>query len=642
MEYPWISTAVLALMMVIECVCCMKTFIPRATKLQKFRKITVDSTGRNIFVGGKNSLYHLDANLNEIGLHGVSTGPRKDSKICIREEMETNPDMCDIQLSDDYPQVLQVYRNLLVTCGTVSLGECVGRDLQDISVVNITSSTHFVVNTEKLGTTESVIAEIGTESVLFVAKSHVRSKKNFDANSEVRLIIYAGQLNLIENSFLQPYEYQRNRIFSIQTVNTFEDHSFDFDIKAMLYMKNSKSVYSLLRITNLHQKPLETVSKVSKICAKETAFNSYEDIPIKCADFPHVQDGFAIQYGQSEVLVALFSSAEIVSKTTAGAVCVFTEKELLEGFRKSRIKQCSSPEVYLDPSTTNSCIKPDMVVLLEDEGSCPGETCTECMTNANSKCGWCIMESRCKEKTSCKEENFWLPSVEGACLTVHTNAAGASQINQILKVDVFLNPPVPITGNDWYCEYGKSCKGDGDPCKSKLTINDSGMSCEIEHKDAFLEEEIYRAPFSIGRNGSILVGGWEFLFYTCSGFKTCLDCVNNPKVNKCSWNIQMATCTERVNEPAYVNTDDVSRCPQISKMDLKLPYDRQKNVLIKAKNLPSLSPSDYNCSVSGQVFSVLEVNVTTILCGVKIKTDSPFSVTYKESRIDNPGKDIAT
>ncbi|XP_033745066.1 plexin-B2-like [Pecten maximus] len=346
MECSWLRTTLVAFILYIECVCSMKTFYPKNTTTV-LRKIAVDSTGRNLYVGGINMLYHLNADMTEeIGV--VQTGPQKDSKTCLRDNVNDGKSTCDIKLYDDYIQLLQVYESggVLITCGTLSLGKCVGRDLHNISNVNYTSDAYVFVNTEETDSTESVIATVETQSILFVGKSYVETTDYLEQTHEgVKNLIDGVQLE--GDDFLRSFETNSGqRPFLIRRKKNTLSKYASF-VKGVFYMNNSNSVYTLLQIKT--KTTQMSVSKISKICANNTGtHNSYEDFPINCTGFPYVQGGTVIKHEQGEVLVTLFSSTEYITETTPCAVCVYTEDELLEGFRESRIRPpvCDNEMAY--------------------------------------------------------------------------------------------------------------------------------------------------------------------------------------------------------------------------------------------------------------------------------------------------------
>ncbi|XP_021370539.1 plexin-B2-like, partial [Mizuhopecten yessoensis] len=666
----WLRTGLVVFILYIDLVCSVKKFIPQTSKNSELRKIAVDSTGRNIYVGGKNFIYHLNEDLTQVGV--VETGPHRDSKECTKADVDSEESGCNVKLYDDYTQLLQVYEpgGILVTCGTLYLGRCVGRDLQNISIVNVTSTYYLAVSADETGSTESVIAQVGTESLIFVGKSYVKTTENLETlYPQVKDIIYGGRLQ--ENKFLGPYETISGvkPTFSIKTVNKHADQKYDFVMKSMFYM--SDSIYSLVRIMDLTTR--RTVSKLSKMCAmaiSKPGANSYEDMPIECSEFPYVQDGFVVQHGSGEVLVALFSSTLDVTETTRCAVCVFTEDELLEGFRRSRMNysSCGIPgsypvdylkieenrdckntcslaiELCKEMNTTTYCngllslssligvipltaspvysgtgltslggsfrnnltailvgtqngtlhklflksetaarlvktsanyldppVQPIIdivttelnrtyllgrhsVALLEDPVDCSQDSCSECMKIADSKCGWCVLEGgSCMEKTSCNQDDFWLPSLGGECLTLSTIPPGIRHQfrSSITNVTVILSTPVPLTRKDWQCQYGSNeCKPDGIPCKTDLIISESKMICSIEARTAF-RQEYKLADFKIIRKSNpsyVLAEGWRLLFYDCAVFQTCFECVNNPKAILCSWKTTEAECVDTSNK----------------------------------------------------------------------------------------------
>ncbi|XP_021363177.1 plexin-B2-like isoform X2 [Mizuhopecten yessoensis] len=748
-----------------------KEFRPLTERLPEFRKIAVDSSGRNIYIGGKNFIYHLDEDLTQVGV--VETGPRRDSKECTKVDVDSERSGCNIQLYDDFTQLLQVYEpgGILVTCGTLYLGRCVGRNLRDISIVNITSISYLAVSADETGSTESVIAKVGTESLLFVGKSYVKTTEKLEnIYTQVRDIIYGGQLQ--ENNLLEPYETSTGvqTTFSIKTVNNHAEQKYGFVIKDMFYM--SDSIYSLLRI--MDRTTRRTVSKVAKMCAMAfgtSGANSYEDMPIECSGFPYVQDGFVIQHGSSEVLVALFSSTADVTKNTPSAVCVFTEDELLEGFKKSRMNptSCANPRSYpvdylqiqgnrgcvnycstTDPlcqifNTTTYCNglpslsslvgvipltmspvfngtgltslggsfrnnlttivvgtqigtifklflkstvdarllgmvqedrtwnKPILdiltsplhrtylltefnVVELRSPDHCDTSSCSDCMDLADSKCGWCVLDGgACMEKTSCSVGSFWLPSVEGECLRLYTFPPGIRHqfTSTTTNVSVILSPPVPISGDDWQCQYGTNeCKPDGIPCKSDLIISGSMMFCSIEARTAFRQHVKY-ADFKVIRKRAptyVLVEGWHILFYDCTGFQTCYECLTNPKAIFCFWDPVAASCTNTYNVRSYYKYSS-SRCPSITESKfVVIPNNETADVVISGHNLPSNVSDQYRCYINGQTFNVSTVNSTSITClEVKIsysrqtrKEDIPVHIHYRGVLIDSHGNVTAT
>lgn len=734
----------------VEFVCCIRRFIPTTSDTSEFTKIAVDSTGENVYVGGKNILYHLNADLTE--QRGfIETGPKRDSKICRKDQVDINDENCDIEKYNDYIKLLQVYEsNILVTCSTLFLGRCVGRDLQNISSLVYVSTAYVVVNTEEADPTEGVIVRVDTKPVLIIGKSYVQTSDYLENNEKVRNILYAGQLD--KDDFMVSANFNENdKKFSIVA----KKNEYAFVVKGIFYMSSSNSVYTLMQIITKATK--RAVSKVSKMCANVTAApNTYQDIPIECNGFSYIQDGTVVQHDQGQVLVALFSETEDVTASTPCAVCVYTEDELLEGFRESRIRapSCGNPKEYptdylktsndrqcpncMDPqglcgqlNETNYCSavnsntfsnmvgvvplkktplyhergltsvgagfrndlttilvgtqsgtlrklylkSPDNIRVLttmgsvnmpikdiittrqnktylltkysvgvvDDHGACTGNTCGDCMKNEHSKCGWCVLPTgRCTQKNDCDRE-FWLPSVAGECLTVQTDPPGIkSSFSGSQDVEVILKPPIRINVSDWQCQYGSTeCKPGGIPCNGTLSIDDSVMRCKITTRGAFVNAINRKADFKIVKKSSpstVLAEGFTFLFFLCeSGFSTCLDCLGDKTKGRCHWLTTEARC---VNNPESQNTisyqDRDKLCPRLLEEPIKLPVNRQTNVLIHAENLPATSMSMYRCSITDVNGTVVNVTSKNITCEIKIDKDGPVKIYYHGAEIDNP------
>ncbi|XP_033746311.1 plexin-A2-like [Pecten maximus] len=206
---------------------------------------------------------------------------------------------------------------------------------------------------------------------------------------------------------------------------------------------------------------------------------------------------------------------------------------------------------------------------------------------------------------------------------------------------VFLKPAVPISGSNWQCQFGTmECKP-RIPCYGNLIIsNPREMKCEFPVTEAFWQD--YKlADFKIVEKGSskkVLAEGWSILFFDCVAFKSCYDCVNTSKTaGLCFWNAEEGMC-EKASGDGYISYSETEKCPRLTGMQIKLPYDEETNVSIPAENLQFKEKKEYQCKIGGVNCTILNVSKTLITCRVKVRQQGEVmvNVTYGSARIDNP------
>ena len=103
-------------------------------------KLVIDEASRNIYIGGKNLLLHLNVDLQEIGSDVI--GPENNSKECKPFDRSCIYKAgTSFVKTDNYVSILKTYKkNHLLVCGTARQGLC-----YMYNASNINSSQHFKI-----------------------------------------------------------------------------------------------------------------------------------------------------------------------------------------------------------------------------------------------------------------------------------------------------------------------------------------------------------------------------------------------------------------------------------------------------------------------------------------------------------------
>ena len=244
--------------------------------------------------------------------------------------------------------ILHPHRSLLV-CGTGNAGKCEIRNITKIQQVTSTSSFYLVTSTVDFN--QGLVTEVpsqdgmGNISVVFIATTfslNPRTQKDQFGLDSYYPISARETTNL--NKLVAGYYIQMEGDTSRP----------NFPVRVNYHM-SYRAIMELDNFMYLISNQNHTTAKIAKMCLNTP--DAFEEIPITCnhnsSSFPFIQHAkfVTLESGQ-KVLFGLFSDFEDNKNPSAkGAVCLYTEDEILESFKLSRIDRYNCPPRKVDPVT---------------------------------------------------------------------------------------------------------------------------------------------------------------------------------------------------------------------------------------------------------------------------------------------------
>ncbi|CAL1537486.1 unnamed protein product [Lymnaea stagnalis] len=252
----------------------------------KLSHLTVDEMTGVVYVGGKNHLYQLDAELNL--LMNVTTGPMNDSTECY-----PSPTACNVNrtATDNYNKVLLVdnQRRNLITCGTLYQGMCEARSLTNISKVlggsEVSSDLKkyaVAANTENAST----VAFIGPGppsvmgTVLYVATTYSGTTRENRVFREQVPALATRSLN--KDQRFELAETTSNYVKKFDSALYLKNEMISSYLINYIYGFSSGGFSYFLTVQGDMGTTQKQITKIAQNCQQGSYFLSYADIPLKC------------------------------------------------------------------------------------------------------------------------------------------------------------------------------------------------------------------------------------------------------------------------------------------------------------------------------------------------------------------------
>ncbi|XP_067834818.1 plexin A3-like, partial [Heptranchias perlo] len=232
------------------------------------------------------------------------------------------------------------------------------------------------------------------------------------------------------------------------------------------------------------------------------------------------------------------------------------------------------------------------------------ETCSKCLSSGDPHCGWCVLHSRCTQRSQCdrasEPQRFTTESSRCVQLSVRPN-----------NLSVMM-PDVPLTlraRNVPDLSGGVTCSFE-DISESEAVIVTGEIHCvspslkEIPSiTNGYGDKRIIKLHLKSKETGKLFAVTY-FVFYNCSVHQSCLACVGGPY--PCHWCKFRHICTHDAGDCSFqegrVNMTET--CPQIMPTDdLLVPVGVVRPITLRARNLPQPQSGQrsYEC-----IFSIQE------------------------------------
>lgn len=306
-------------------------------------KLVIDEASRNIYIGGKNLLLHLNFDLQEIGFDVI--GPVNNSKECKPFDgsciYKTGTSFLK---TDNYVSILKTYKkNHLLVCGTARQGLC-----YLYSASNINSSQHFKTTKYRdqyrnfIGSDKSAVMHITKSAdgydMFFIGQSYDGRKLEYFYKEFATLDIRRSTSGFIFDhysavSFLSVCNTKKNS-FKIKFLYIFEADNFIFHI----FIRSLNVTGSVLYET-----------RISRLCKNEPHYESYEEMSISCNTPTKYNMGLSAYFHEDRLYmtfgVRTYLSGIFEADITQGSVvCVYTVQEIKTKFDNEVLTKCFTGE----------------------------------------------------------------------------------------------------------------------------------------------------------------------------------------------------------------------------------------------------------------------------------------------------------
>ncbi|XP_060592193.1 plexin-A4-like [Ruditapes philippinarum] len=289
----------------------------------------------NFYVGGVNRIYVLDRDLKQIQIAKTSDSSRNVNKILLAHHSERF--------------------HVLVTCGTGNSGVCEARNLSNIESVlnsssaNYTADDHLTVSTNENRPAVGIITENGTffiavtfgDGIYFSKKTLLDGSKGWTYN----FAISAREVS----DFKPVTDRFKEKLLRIQIPSTpIEEFLIYYKV---CFQYNGMSYFVANQKNEVGSSTY--VTKLVRICQKDTYFNTYTDIVLNCNHFDVtynlIQDAILVdsEEFQGNILIAVFTRGNNPEKTSGDSVvCISKIKDIddaLDAAQLTYSTSCTGP-----------------------------------------------------------------------------------------------------------------------------------------------------------------------------------------------------------------------------------------------------------------------------------------------------------
>ncbi|KAK2717101.1 hypothetical protein QYM36_007291, partial [Artemia franciscana] len=321
----------------------------------RLKHLVYNSEGKQVFVGGVNRLYQLDADLRLV--ESISTGPELDSPHC--HSNGCSNDTAEQILTDNVNKILVIdsNSNSLLACGSILQGACNKYNLQNISLENQFYPKAVASNDEDSSTFAFIAPQTssGYSDVLYVGTT-------FTFNGDYRHDVPAISSRNLETLDLHENWFDKQSSISIDVKS--RDH---FLVKYVYGFNTTDHAYFVIvqkRSSYPGEEEQGYLTRLARVCINDGNFGSYSEVTLQCGESEDYPDGYtliqdaklvsagvdlAASYGVKNgdpVLVGVFSPQKGISAEplNQSAMCVFSLAKIERRF-KENIHMCFNGSV---------------------------------------------------------------------------------------------------------------------------------------------------------------------------------------------------------------------------------------------------------------------------------------------------------
>uniref|UniRef100_A0A8C9R2I7 Plexin-B1 n=2 Tax=Scleropages formosus TaxID=113540 RepID=A0A8C9R2I7_SCLFO len=542
--------------------------------------LLLDSASGHIYVGAVNALYHLSPDLELIS--SGRTGPKLDSPDCLPP---IDPQDCtQARETDNTNKILLLEeggeKRCLIVCGTVLQGTCEKRSLGNVSEVlyqtdNPVDTQYVAANDPRVSTVGVVVEQKGTRLML-VGRGYTSKGP--------------GGIPPITTRRLAPSRHHQAPTFSHEDLGKLVVGSYsEFNNHFVAALRHNSHVYFLFSRRDVWRNR-EYRTYVSRLCAGDTSFYSYVEVPLSCQGGYNLAQAATLgtHVGSSSLFVAMATGqASTPAPTARSALCVYSMGEVDRAMRQAQLlcytkegrDDQGKEEAYIEYEVSSQCLR-----LAEDSLSkypCGGEHTPSPIASA-------VPLQATPSLTSSSQLTAVVTSVEAG----NTIVLLGDKKGQLHKV--FLQGSGPGT-------VYESVQVDKDsPVNADLLLDTARQSVYV-----LTESKVTKVPVS-----------------QCEQHSDCSSCLSAGDPY-CGWCVLEGRCTRRMECPRHTQPNhwqwsyrSGSRCVTVERVEPDvLSREEQANVSLTVAQLPSLSEEEsLSCSFGNIHIQAAVVMETSIKC----------------------------
>uniref|UniRef100_A0A8C9T1J0 Plexin-B1 n=1 Tax=Scleropages formosus TaxID=113540 RepID=A0A8C9T1J0_SCLFO len=339
------------------CNCILSKSRKKLTNLVLFH-LLLDSASGHIYVGAVNALYHLSPDLELIS--SGRTGPKLDSPDCLPP---IDPQDCtQARETDNTNKILLLEeggeKRCLIVCGTVLQGTCEKRSLGNVSEVlyqtdNPVDTQYVAANDPRVSTVGVVVEQKGTRLML-VGRGYTSKGP--------------GGIPPITTRRLAPSRHHQAPTFSHEDLGKLVVGSYsEFNNHFVAALRHNSHVYFLFSRRDVWRNR-EYRTYVSRLCAGDTSFYSYVEVPLSCQGGYNLAQAATLgtHVGSSSLFVAMATGqASTPAPTARSALCVYSMGEVDRAMRQAQLlcytkegrDDQGKEEAYIEYEVSSQCLK---------------------------------------------------------------------------------------------------------------------------------------------------------------------------------------------------------------------------------------------------------------------------------------------
>ncbi|XP_030073029.1 plexin-B2 [Microcaecilia unicolor] len=234
--------------------------------------------------------------------------------------------------------------------------------------------------------------------------------------------------------------------------------------------------------------------------------------------------------------------------------------------------------------------------------------CKQCLQAKDPYCGWCVVEGRCTRQVDCEravEENHWLWSPEGTCMTVVSASpeSMSRKRTEFGEVMLTVSPSITLREDDeLQCEFLQK------PVPTRLEPSGS-IICKtpIEIPPTPGGKDHVSVEIRLTFRGKVFFASYPYPFYDCEEAMNlmdnlpCISCVSSKY--SCQWDWSRHKCEESSTAGYVIKSNGEEDCPQFFDPNPSIvPMGHKTIIHFRGKNLQHYQGKTFDVGIDEFAF----------------------------------------